>query len=67
MQAIIELQTGTAPQTPIEWPFTQETNEEQFTSIRLSKWPFCVTSSQSLADDSPGYIRGLRTLLVLAL
>ncbi|KAI0756145.1 P-loop containing nucleoside triphosphate hydrolase protein [Daedaleopsis nitida] len=47
--AIIELQTGTAPQAPIEWPFTQETNEEQFTDIRLS------------------YIRGLRTLLVLAL
>ncbi|TFK91173.1 P-loop containing nucleoside triphosphate hydrolase protein [Polyporus arcularius HHB13444] len=47
--AIIELQTGTAPQTPQEWPFTQETNDEQFTQIRLS------------------YIRGLRTLLVLAL
>ncbi|KAI0658358.1 P-loop containing nucleoside triphosphate hydrolase protein [Cubamyces menziesii] len=47
--AIIELQTGTAPQTPQEWPFTQETNDEQFTDIRLS------------------YIRGLRTLLVLAL
>ncbi|CDO76478.1 hypothetical protein BN946_scf184615.g4 [Trametes cinnabarina] len=47
--AIIELQTGTTPQTPLEWPFTQETNEEQFTDIRLS------------------YIRGLRTLLVLAL
>ncbi|KAM5535265.1 hypothetical protein V8D89_011071 [Ganoderma adspersum] len=47
--AIIELQTGAAPQTPLEWPFTQETNDEQFTEIRLS------------------YIRGLRTLLVLAL
>ncbi|KAI0640229.1 P-loop containing nucleoside triphosphate hydrolase protein [Trametes polyzona] len=47
--AIIELQTGTTPQTPLEWPFTQETNDEQFTEIRLS------------------YIRGLRTLLVLAL
>ncbi|PIL31168.1 ATP-binding cassette transporter [Ganoderma sinense ZZ0214-1] len=47
--AIIELQSGVAPQTPLEWPFTQETNDEQFTEIRLS------------------YIRGLRTLLVLAL
>ena len=47
--AIIELTTGTTPQTPMEWPFTQETNTEQFTDIRLS------------------YIRGLRTLLVLAL
>ncbi|OJT08332.1 ABC transporter A family member 3 [Trametes pubescens] len=47
--AIIELQTGSAPQTPLEWPFTQETNEQQNTDIRLS------------------YIRGLRTLLVLAL
>ncbi|KZT02088.1 P-loop containing nucleoside triphosphate hydrolase protein [Laetiporus sulphureus 93-53] len=47
--AIIELTTDTSPSTPLEWPFTQETNSEQSTSIRLS------------------YIRGLRTLLVLAL
>lgn len=47
--AIIELTTGVAPATPLEWPFTQETNTEQSTDIRLS------------------YIRGLRTLLVLAL
>jgi len=47
--AIIELTTGTQPATPLEWPFTQETNTEQSTDIRLS------------------YIRGLRTLLVLAL
>lgn len=47
--AIIELTTGATPQTPVEWPFTQETNTEQYTDIRLS------------------YIRGLRTLLVLAL
>ncbi|KAH9934058.1 P-loop containing nucleoside triphosphate hydrolase protein [Epithele typhae] len=47
--AIIELRTGTTSPTPREWPFTQETNDEQFTEIRLS------------------YIRGLRTLLVLAL
>ncbi|TFY63698.1 hypothetical protein EVJ58_g3098 [Rhodofomes roseus] len=47
--AIIELTTGQTPETPIEWPFTQETNTEQYTDIRLS------------------YIRGLRTLLVLAL
>ncbi|KZT73392.1 hypothetical protein DAEQUDRAFT_684394 [Daedalea quercina L-15889] len=47
--AIIELTTGRTPETPMEWPFTQETNTEQYTDIRLS------------------YIRGLRTLLVLAL
>ncbi|CCL98836.1 uncharacterized protein FIBRA_00841 [Fibroporia radiculosa] len=47
--AIIELITGVQPVTPLEWPFTQETNTEQSTTIRLS------------------YIRGLRTLLVLAL
>ncbi|OBZ68485.1 ABC transporter A family member 2 [Grifola frondosa] len=47
--AIIELTTGAQPITPLEWPFTQETNDEQFTDIRLS------------------YIRGLRSLLVLAL
>ncbi|KAI0778957.1 P-loop containing nucleoside triphosphate hydrolase protein [Trametes elegans] len=47
--AIVELQTGATPQTPLEWPFTQETNDEQYTQFRLS------------------YIRGLRTLLVLAL
>ncbi|KAI3622160.1 nod factor export atp-binding protein i [Moniliophthora roreri] len=48
-QAIIEAQTGIQVPTPLEWPFTQQTNEEQDTDIRLS------------------YIRGLRTLLVLAL
>ncbi|CAL1693884.1 unnamed protein product [Somion occarium] len=48
-RAIIELRTGDQVPTPLEWPFTQETNDEQFTAIRLS------------------YIRGLRTLLVLAL
>ncbi|KAF9067262.1 P-loop containing nucleoside triphosphate hydrolase protein [Rhodocollybia butyracea] len=48
-QAIVELQTGVQLPTPLEWPFTQETNEQQSTDIRLS------------------YIRGLRTLLVLAL
>ncbi|KIK71569.1 hypothetical protein GYMLUDRAFT_33772 [Collybiopsis luxurians FD-317 M1] len=48
-QAIVELQTGVQLPTPLEWPFTQETNQQQSTDIRLS------------------YIRGLRTLLVLAL
>ncbi|KAF9260869.1 P-loop containing nucleoside triphosphate hydrolase protein [Marasmius fiardii PR-910] len=48
-KAIIELQTGVQVQTPLEWPYTIQTNEEQDTEIRL------------------GYIRGLRTLLVLAL
>ncbi|OCH92960.1 P-loop containing nucleoside triphosphate hydrolase protein [Obba rivulosa] len=47
--AIIELTTGETTLTPLEWPFSQETNAEQSTDIRLS------------------YIRGLRTLLVLAL
>ncbi|KAF5332545.1 hypothetical protein D9611_005149 [Ephemerocybe angulata] len=34
--AIIELQTGVQVPTPREWAFTQETNEEQKTDIRLS-------------------------------
>ncbi|TFK24250.1 nod factor export ATP-binding protein I [Coprinopsis marcescibilis] len=34
--AIIELQTGIQMPTPLEWPFTQETNEAQETSVRLS-------------------------------
>ena len=37
-QAIIELQTGIQQQTPLEWPFSQETNEEQATKTRLSKF-----------------------------
>ncbi|PFH49786.1 hypothetical protein AMATHDRAFT_4551 [Amanita thiersii Skay4041] len=48
-KAIIDLQTNTDQRTPLEWPYTKETNEEQSTNIRLS------------------YIRGLRSLLVLAL
>ncbi|KAH7911599.1 hypothetical protein BJ138DRAFT_1062831 [Hygrophoropsis aurantiaca] len=47
--ALIELRSGQQVPTPMEWPFTQETNQEQATATRLS------------------YIRGLRTLLVLAL
>ncbi|KAF9471812.1 P-loop containing nucleoside triphosphate hydrolase protein [Pholiota conissans] len=35
-QAIIELQTGILQLTPLEWPFTNITNEEQKTNIRLS-------------------------------
>ncbi|KAF8590206.1 P-loop containing nucleoside triphosphate hydrolase protein [Ramaria rubella] len=49
--AIIQLQSGSSapPPTPLEWPFSMETDEEQSLRIRLS------------------YIRGLRTLLVIAL
>ncbi|KAI0931158.1 hypothetical protein AcV5_005295 [Taiwanofungus camphoratus] len=47
--AVIELTTGSRPETPQEWPFTQETNAEQSTNTRLS------------------YIRGVRSLIVLAL
>lgn len=35
-RAIVELRTGQQLPTPLEWPFTQETNDEQFTQIRLS-------------------------------
>ncbi|TDL26382.1 P-loop containing nucleoside triphosphate hydrolase protein [Rickenella mellea] len=33
--AIIELRTGTQTPTPLEWPFTQETNKEQSIRTRL--------------------------------
>ena len=36
-QAIIELQTGISQQTPLEWPYTNITNAEQETNIRLSE------------------------------
>ena len=48
-QAIIELRTGAPAATPLEWPFSNETNEEEELELRLS------------------YIRGLRSILVLAL
>ncbi|KAJ7729088.1 hypothetical protein DFH07DRAFT_218233 [Mycena maculata] len=35
-QAIIELRTGVTVQAPLEWPFTNETNEEQSKRTRLS-------------------------------
>ncbi|KAJ3513241.1 hypothetical protein NLJ89_g3058 [Agrocybe chaxingu] len=35
-KAIIELQTGVEQQTPLEWPYTIETNKEQRRNIRLS-------------------------------
>lgn len=37
-QAIIELRTGELAPTPLEWPYTIETNKEQFTELRLSAW-----------------------------
>ncbi|KAJ6606797.1 hypothetical protein B0H10DRAFT_1819461 [Mycena sp. CBHHK59/15] len=35
-QAIIELRTGVTVPNPLEWPFTNETNEEQSKKTRLS-------------------------------
>jgi len=35
-QAIIDLKTGVKLPTPLEWPYTTETNEEQSERIRLS-------------------------------
>lgn len=32
----MEIQTGVHQQTPLEWPFTQLSNEDQQTNIRLS-------------------------------
>ncbi|KAI0327697.1 P-loop containing nucleoside triphosphate hydrolase protein [Cubamyces sp. BRFM 1775] len=34
--AIIELDTGVTPATPLEWPFTQTTNEQDNSDIRIS-------------------------------
>lgn len=48
-QAIIELKSGQGVPTPMEWPYNQETNQQQATNTRLS------------------FIRGIRTLLVIAL
>ncbi|KAF9235154.1 hypothetical protein BU15DRAFT_78325 [Melanogaster broomeanus] len=47
--AIINLRSGQSIPTPLEWPYTKETNEQQSTNTRLS------------------YVRGIRTLAVLAL
>ncbi|KAG1840268.1 hypothetical protein DFJ58DRAFT_858320 [Suillus subalutaceus] len=35
-QAIIELRSGQEVLTPMEWPYSQETNQEQATAMRLS-------------------------------
>ena len=42
LQALIELRTGTQLPTPLEWPFSQETNQEQSTNTRLS---MCFTTN----------------------
>lgn len=70
-QAIIQVTTGTeVPNIPRELPFSQETNEEQDTRIRLSKPSSSLLSCATFlvsSRTSTGYIRGLRSLLVLAL
>jgi hypothetical protein len=44
-QAIIELRSGQGVPTPMEWPYNQETNQEQATSMRLStSFKFVVLS-----------------------
>ena len=35
-QTIIELRTGAPAVTPLEWPFSNETNEEEGLDLRLS-------------------------------
>ncbi|KAG1725891.1 uncharacterized protein EDB91DRAFT_1086964 [Suillus paluster] len=35
-QAIIELRAGQGAPTPMEWPYTRETNQQQTTNMRLS-------------------------------
>jgi len=35
-QAVIELATGAPAPTPLEWPFSNETNEQEALGIRLS-------------------------------
>jgi ATP-binding cassette subfamily A (ABC1) protein 3 len=61
------MQTGVQVPTPLEWPFSQETNEEQATSMRLST--YCLSGICLFAHLTPsaGYIRGIRELLVIAL
>uniref|UniRef100_A0A5K1K522 RxLR effector candidate n=1 Tax=Ganoderma boninense TaxID=34458 RepID=A0A5K1K522_9APHY len=34
--SIIELETGVTPATPLEWPFTLDTDQEEYDSIRLA-------------------------------
>lgn len=41
------MQTGVQVPTPLEWPFSQETNEEQATDMRLST--HCLSSMCLLA------------------
>ena len=67
LQAIIELRTGVQTPTPLEWPFTMETNTEQFTKLRLSTSCPSIIFINHTHNGFTGYIRGLRELLVLAL
>ncbi|KAF4612016.1 hypothetical protein D9613_004324 [Agrocybe pediades] len=71
-KAIIELQTGVEQQTPLEWPFNQETNEQQRDDIRLSyirgirnllAIAFFV-SFVGIAYQLPGAVAGERALLI---
>ena len=60
LQAIIELRSGQGVPTPVEWPYTQETNQEQATNTRLStsfasmiRYHADVHSQVSLEESDP--------------
>ncbi|KAF8910204.1 hypothetical protein CPB84DRAFT_1812882 [Gymnopilus junonius] len=65
-QAIIELQTGVQQQTPLEWPFNQETNEEQMTQIRLSyiRGIRTLLLFVGIAYQLPGSVANERSMLI---
>ncbi|KIM38139.1 hypothetical protein M413DRAFT_420628 [Hebeloma cylindrosporum] len=71
-QAIIELQTGIPQQTPLEWPYTNMTNAEQKTAIRLSyirgvRQIICLAFFVTFIGISyqiPGSVASERTLLL---
>lgn len=57
----MEMQTGIQQQTPLEWPFTQLSNEDQVTNIRLSMithllhWATCNVLLYRLPQRHSGY------------
>jgi ATP-binding cassette, subfamily A (ABC1), member 3 len=48
-QAIIAITTGVEPPAPEEWPFTNESNEEQSLKTRLSMLVFRVSDESNMS------------------
>jgi hypothetical protein len=66
VQAIIELRTGITVPAPLEWPFTNETNEEQDKRTRLSMFHVVARYAAHATQASSAVFESYLSLLCVS-